>query len=256
MVNPLDPLTTSPIEPSTIDLSDRRAYLALEDKILEPFRRLQQTDAKPLSATPAKVEGIWNDFDPQLTSRWSVSVDALGAVTLRDNVTPTPGWSLNGSTVVAKCLKIGQLVRVKLVVTQGANKLYGKASVANVAGLPQTIGDYGVTSFVLPYPPHIAGHSGYAIGVHTSTTSTIDALGAITRHPLHYAGEFVIFGSNFAAEPSFFNATGYNGRVALTFMDPPLWNPGPAVYYAGAPGFSYALAGEVSTLFLKYHTDA
>jgi len=256
MVNPLDPLTTEPVGASNVDLSKRQDFLALQEKILAPFARAAQADTTPAVAAPAKVEGIWNDFDPQILSRWTTTTDAAGAVTLRDGVTPTPGWTLGDSKVLAKCLKIGQLVRVKLVVTHGSKNLYGLASVAVVAGFPQTIGEVGRTSFVLPYPPHADGHGGFAVGVQTATGTTIDAVGTLTRHPLFDLGTNVLFGSSLSREPSPFNAGSYNGRVALNLMDPEIWNPGPPVYYAATPGFRYETPGETFVFFLKYHTDA
>lgn len=255
MANPLDPLTTEPIAPSTVNLDNRAAFLSLQSQVLQPLAKVNQNDTKPRAAETDKVEGTWYDFDPQITSRWTVTVDGSGGVTFRDGISLTPGWSLGDSVVVARSLKIGQLVRVKIVVTHGTNKLYGNANVASVSGGPQTIGDYGETSFVLPYPPHSSAHSGFATGIQTGTVTLIDASNVTERQPLYRFGNYLTLGSAFSASPSFLNRSGYNGRVPLTFLDPPTWNPGPAVYFAGFEDFMYALPGETFTYFLKYHTD-
>lgn len=254
MVNQLDPLTTQPITPSNADLSSRTNFLALQEQILAPLARAKASDTTPAAAAPAKVEGIWNNFDPQIASRWETTTDAFGGVTLRDGVSPTPGWSLGDSTVVAKCLKIDGLVRVKLVVTLGSKNLYGLSSLAVIAGFPEVIGEMGTASFVLPYPPHDTGHGGYAVGIQTVSSTTIDSGGNLTRRPLYYSGAGFLFGAQLSRTPSPVNPSGYNGRVPIAFLD--TWNPGPPVYYAAVPGLPYGIQGDVFTLFMKYHTDA
>ncbi len=196
MVNQLDPLTTSPITPTSLKITSAEDFAALKEQVIAPYNRLQSSDTTPKSSTTRGVEGIWTDYDPQI------------------NV------ALDSAQKTAKFLRIGQLVRVKLVVVMGTG---GYA--------------YETFTFVLPFPPTDAnGNGAYALGTATST----EAIAGV-RQPLWTAGGSVITGVYLYKNPVFGGQGNFNGRLTQQFLGVSLGHP--------------ITSGEVAVYFLKYHAN-
>lgn len=227
--------------------------MAAVDAVIEPLERQTQQDTLPDTADATTVEGVWTDFDPQIANRWLYSLDGTGAQTLRDGISKTPNWALGDSTIKAQYLKIGQLVRVKIIFTHGTQALYAGNSSALVGGFPQPVGEFGETSIVLPFAPPSQGHAAYAFGLSALTQTTIDGSGILTRGAFFSKGEGITFGSDISAAGGFTGRVTYNGRLAIGVdYGSTSWESNVPIYYSGAPGFSYAQPGELFVLFLKY----
>ena len=240
----MDPLTTTPLQPSSAKLDTYADFLKLREQVLEPFNRKAGPDLSPVAILNKDVYNTWTDFDANFHSKWQMTVDGAGT-TLRDGRTATPGFALGNAVVEAKYLKRGRFVYVRLRVTLGTSTQWSNL-VLQADGVTQ-YGDIGDVYIDLP--------------IQAGADPRIYGLGTIWQVSTELTTLSVPFQNDYTQVATISNAFSQKNAIVrpaateFLFAAFTIESNSPLTYNALNPGASFTRADDYADLFLKYETD-
>lgn len=240
----MDPLTTTALQPSSAKLDTYADFLKLREQVLEPFNRKTGPDLSPASVLNKNVYNTWTDFDANFHSKWQMTISGAG-ITLRDGRSATPGFALGNAVVVAKYLKRGRIVYVRLRVTLGSSSQWSNL-VLQADGVTR-YGDIGDVYIDLP--------------IQAGADARIYGLGTIWQVSTKLTALSVPFQTDYAQVSTISNAFSQKNAIVrpaateFLFAAFSIESNSPLVYNALNPGATFTQPGDYADLFLKYETD-
>lgn len=158
------------------------SFFTLEDTPLEPVQRVRNGDVAPRGIIPTALVSQWENFDAQIVSKWSQTRSGtIGALvtTTRDQTVTTPGFSLGNGTIVAKYLKNGRFVIVKVRFTIGSTTKINGLVLDQSSSPGETFGETGIMHMVLPFPS--ASSNPYSYGTYGYSDTAVASSGALSH---------------------------------------------------------------------------
>lgn len=170
---------------------DNGGPLTIDDVAIVPVVRSTQQDIAPLAVQPGAIATEWIQYDPQPTSQWAQTRTGSGGsltITPHDQSVLTPGFSLGDGGVVAKYLKDGRFVKLKVRFTVGAATKINGLVLDQSFNPGEVYGETGVMHIKLPFPT--AATTPYFYGAYGFSTTAVTS-GPVLSHQAQGASQVI-----------------------------------------------------------------